>query len=156
MSTETKLKILLLPIVVACLCGCVKQNELAAIEVLNIGNCQGAVAGVQQLSYAQLAALRGSKLLGITTQATDESPELILLSVYKGPQPTPGYRFSLHDALLDGTTARLEFQWHTPDPQSVQAQMISSPCMVIGLEAGNFDAIQVQDSDGDILGELNI
>ena len=156
MKTQKMLKILWLGLFMACLSSCVERTGLAALEVLNIGNCNGAIAGVHQVSYAQLASFRGSKLLGISTTTSIETPELILLAVYKGPQPTPGYRFSLRDAQLEGTTARLDVQWHTPDPQSVQAQVISSPCMVIGLEAGNFNEIRVQDDDGNILGEAKI
>ncbi len=147
---------MLLALFVGYLGGCDGQPQLAAIEVLNYANCQGAERGVRQVSYAQMAKLRGSTLLGITTETSGEPPEVLLLSVYKGPQPTPGFSFSLSAARVVQGTAELTVQWHEPDPNMVQAQMMTNPCLVIGIEPGGYSTVRVRESDGTLLGELAI
>jgi len=147
---------LILALLASCLGGCGNQPQLAAIEVLNYANCQGAERGVRQVSYAQMAKLRGSTLLGITTETSGEPPEVILLSVYKGPQPTPGFSFSLSAARVVQGSAELTVQWHEPDPDKVQAQMMTNPCLVIGIEPGGYSTVRVRESDGTLLGELAI
>ena len=107
-----------LALLVSYLSGC-SQPQLAAVEVLNYANCQGAERGVRQVSYAEVANLRGSKLLGMTTEAASDAPEVILLSVYKGAQPTPGFSFSLSAADVVQGTAELTVQWHEPEPDTV-------------------------------------
>jgi len=146
----------LLALLTSYLGGCDGQPQLAAIEVLNYANCQGAERGVRQVSYAQVAKLRGSTLLGMTTEISGEPPEIILLSVFKGAQPTPGFSFSLIAASLVQGTAELTVQWHEPDPNMVQAQMMTYPCLVIGIEPGDFTAVRVREGDGSLLGELAI
>lgn len=146
----------LLALLTSYLGGCDGQPQLAAIEVLNYANCQGAERGVRQVSYAQVAKLRGSTLLGMTTEVSGEPPEIILLSVFKGAQPTPGFSFSLIAASLVQGTAELTVQWHEPDPNMVQAQMMTYPCLVIGIEPGDFTAVRVREGDGSLLGELAI
>ncbi len=147
---------LLLALFTGYLGGCSGQPQLAAIEVLNYANCQGAERGVHQVSYAQMAKLRGSTLLGITTETSGEPPEVILLSVFKGAQPTPGFSFSLIAASLVQGTAELTVRWHEPDPNMVQAQMMTYPCLVIGIEPGGYSTVRVREGDGTLLGELAI
>lgn len=144
-----------LALLVSYLSGC-SQPQLAAVEVLNYANCQGAERGVRQVSYAEVANLRGSKLLGMTTEAASDAPEVILLSVYKGAQPTPGFSFSLSAADVVQGTAELTVQWHEPEPDTVQAQMMTRPCLVIGIEHGEYSAVRVREDDGNLLGELAI
>jgi hypothetical protein len=136
--------------------GCGAQPQLAAIEVLNYANCQGAERGVRQVSYAEVAKLRGSTLLGITTEASGEPPGVILLAVFKGAQPTPGFSFSLSAASVVQGTAELTVQWHEPEPNTAQAQMMTYPCLVIGIEPGGYSTVRVRESDGTLLGELAI
>ena len=147
---------MLLALFVGYLGGCDGQLQPAALEVLNYASCQGAVLGVRQVSYPEMAKLRGSTLLGMTTGVSSDKPEVILLSVYKGPQPTPGFSFSLSAARVVQGTAELTVQWHEPDPNRVQAQMMTNPCLVIGIEPGVYSTVRVRESDGTLLGELAI
>jgi len=146
----------LLALLTSYLGGCDGQPPLAAIEVLNYANCQGAERGVRQVSYAEVAQLRGSKLLGMTTEVSGATPAIILLSVFKGPQPTPGFAFSLIAASVVQGTAELIVQWHEPEANAVQAQMMTYPCLVIGIEPGDYTAVRVREGDGSLLGELAI
>ena len=147
---------LILTLLVSYVGGCGNQPQLVAVEVLNYANCQGAERGVRQVSYAEVAKLRGSTLLGITTEASGEPPEVILLSVFKGAQPTPGFSFSLSAASVVQGTAELTVQWHEPEPNTLQAQMMTYPCLVIGIEPGGYSTVRVHESDGTLLGELAI
>jgi len=137
------------------LTGCSRGAELAATEVLNHSNCKGAEPGLRRISYAEVAKLQGSTLLAMTGPEQENS-QLILLSLSKGRQPSSGYQFQLRDASVSEGTAQLDIQWHTPDPNSVQAQAVTFPCLVIGLERGSFQTVQARDDDGNLLGELKI
>lgn len=142
------------------LTGCDRSQELAATEVLNYANCKDAEDGLHLVSYADVARLRGSTLLSMSpgSQAGDSAgdPALLLIAVSAGRQPTPGYFFSLNDARLKNGAAELQLHWQTPDPDGVQAQVITYPCIVVGLEAGEFSDIRAVNQHGELLGEIRI
>ena len=155
--------LVLAPICLSCLIGCDRGLELAATEVLNNTNCKGAEDGLRKVSYADVAQLRGSTLLSMTgsaetaeRSAATGKPELLLFAISQGRQPTPGYFFTLKDARLKQDVAELQLTWQTPDPESVQAQVITYPCIVIGVEAGAFRDVRAVDQDGNLLGEVRI
>jgi hypothetical protein len=141
-----------------CLGGCTSGNELAATEVLNNTNCKGAETGLRKVGYAQVAALRGSTLLSMSSpDSTDTAaPGLLLFALSKGRQPTPGYSFSLLDARLKDGKAELTLRWHSPEPESIQAQVITYPCIVIGVEQADYSIVRAVDENGDLLGELRL
>ncbi len=139
--------------------GCSDRLDLAATEVLNHGNCKNASDGLTAVTYAEVAELRGSTLLGMTEaprEAQEPAVELLLFALSNGRQPTPGYYFKLLDAQADGDTAELLVAWHTPPKDSVQPQMVTHPCMVVGLEKGNFARVRAIDEAGDVLGEVHL
>jgi hypothetical protein len=152
----------------ACLClgflsGCDRGLELAATEVLNNTNCKGAEDGLRKVSYADVARLRGSTLLSMTAGAGKVEPaiasndtELLLFAISRGRQPTPGHFFTLKDARLKNGVAELHLDWQTPDPDSAQAQVITYPCIVIGVEVGEFRDVRAVDQNGELLGEVRI
>lgn len=145
---------------VSLLAGCDRGLELAATEVLNNTNCKGAKDGLHLVSYADVARLRGSTLLSMSagTQAQDSASDttLLLFAISAGRQPTPGYFFSLKDARLKESAAELQLHWQTPDPDSVQAQVLTYPCIVVGLEAGDFSDVRAVNQYGELLGEIRI
>ncbi len=142
------------------LTGCDRGQELAATEVLNNINCKAAQDGLHLVSYADVARLRGSTLLSMSTgaqpQDSAEDTPLLLFAVSAGRQPTPGYFFSLKDARLKDGAAELQLHWETPDEDSVQAQVITYPCIVIGIEAGEFVDVRAVNQHGEVLGEIRI
>ncbi|MCB1684463.1 MAG: protease complex subunit PrcB family protein [Pseudomonadales bacterium] len=138
------------------LTGCSRPVELAATEVLNEANCKGAEDGLQLVSYSEVAAMRGSTLLGMTVAAEDKESDLLLLSLSKGQQPTAGYHFELRDALLDEQTATLLVHWQQPAADSALAQIITFPCLVIGLESGTYTRIVARDQNDELLGEVQL
>jgi hypothetical protein len=52
--------------------------------------------------------------------------------------------------------ANLKVRWHTPEPGSVQAQVITFPCMVVGLERGDFKQVRASAEEGELIGEIRI
>lgn len=138
------------------LAGCSRPVELAATEVLNEANCRNAADGLQRVSYSEVAALRGSTLLGMSVAAGESESDLLLFSLSKGQQPTAGYHFELRDALLDEQTATLLVHWQEPAPDSALAQIITFPCVVIGLESGPYTRVEARDQNDQLLGEVQL
>lgn len=146
------------------LAGCNQGAELAATEVLNNTSCKGAEDGLQLVSYADVAKLRGSTLISMSSnessleagaESAADTP-LLLFALSGGRQPTAGYYYALKDARQLGDVAELQLHWHTPDPDSMQAQVITYPCIVVGLEQGNFSEVRAVDQHGALLGEIRI
>ena len=137
---------------------CASNGTLTATEVLNHQNCQAAEIGLRKVSFADVAKLRGSTLLSMSAPdaAADPDEDVLLFVLAKGHQPTPGYRFELKGARQAGQVVTIEFSWHTPAPDSVQAQVITFPCLVVGMERGDYNTVRAVDSNGALLGELRI
>jgi hypothetical protein len=154
--TNRILPSLLLLLLVTGIGGCAR-HQLAATVVLSHGNCQGAADGVAEVSFADVARLRGSTLLSMTAPeagpATDE-PDLLLVSISRGRQPTPGYALTLEGASLRDRTATLSLDWQTPDPSAVLAQVVTRPCLVVGMERHGIERVRAVDQHGEVLGEL--
>ena len=142
------------------LTGCHQGEELAATEVLNNTSCKGAEDGLQLVSYADVAKLRGSTLISMSSQDTpaesSEDTPLLLFALSGGRQPTAGYYYTLKDARQQGGVAELLLHWHSPDPDSMQAQVITYPCIVVGLEKGSFSEVRAVNQNGEVLGEIRI
>lgn len=134
--------------------GCAPMPEIALTEMLNSGDCRNATAGLSRIDLARVAALKGNRLIGISEPTPAAGPELLLLLVSRGEQPTPGYGFELDGASRDGGLLSLEVRWRTPDPDQVLAQMLTSPCLVVGLEPGGFERVRAVDQNGTLIGEL--
>jgi len=138
------------------LCACSPGSEIATVEVLNDAHCRTPQMGLQQIGYGDIASLRGQTLLGISTGKPVDEPELLLLSLYRGSQPTPGYRFELNSTERHGRTVQLRVDWLEPEPGAVLAQMMTTPCLVIGMERDEFDIIRAIDQHGALLGEVRL
>ncbi|MCZ6617832.1 MAG: protease complex subunit PrcB family protein [Gammaproteobacteria bacterium] len=136
-------------------CGCTTQDTLSATEVINHGNCQTLESGVSRVNYEDVAKIRGSRLIGGTvTEHPRNPPDLLLLAISRGEQPTPGYRLSLIDAYLERETAVIEFFWAEPEAAAVLPQVTTHPCIVVGLQTGPFRNVRAIDQRGNRLGEL--
>ena len=138
------------------LAACSERPHLAVTEVLNETNCRGAEAGLRRVSLADVAALRGSTLLGATAPAPDAAPELVLLTLSRGRQPTPGYHLELVDARLEQGVARLDVRWSTPDADAPIAQVTTHPCLAVGLAKGAFEIVRAYDQHDRLIGELKL
>ena len=130
------------------LCACTTDQGLPIAEILNHRNCQSVAPGLSTVTFAQVAAIRGSKLIGMTSDVAAEQPDLTLVVISKGPQPTPGYAFRLTSVQTIGTSAVIEVEWLEPPPDAVLAQVITHPCLVVGIESAGYDTLTVSDQNG--------
>ncbi len=137
------------------LCGCTAGDVLPVAEILNHRNCHSVVAGLTLVTFEDVAAMRGSTLIGITTDPESEQPDLALVAVSKGPQPTPGYAFQLVSARQEGKTAVVELEWQEPSTDAVLAQVMTHPCLVVGIESAGYETLVVSDQNG-VLGTIEL
>ena len=76
------------------------------------------------------------------------------LLVAMGPQPSTGYLLNYipdqDNVWLAGATLVVSVDWSTPEPDSVQAQVITSPCLLLRLDKQPFQRVQVLDQNGEI------
>ncbi len=75
----------------------------------------------------------------------------IALLVEMGQRPTLGYRLEIAGAdelRIAQDPARLTLDWLHPPADALVAQAISSPCLLIRLERGNYTSIQILDRQG--------
>lgn len=136
--------------------GCTSGDSIPSAVLLNHTDCTIAKAGMQVVSYEDVARLRGSTLLSLTSAPVSPQSDLILLAISNGRQPTAGYRFDFEGAFTVEGTATLELRWLTPTDGSPQPQMITYPCIVVGLERGDFESVRAVDDHGKLLGEIVI
>ncbi len=84
--------------------------------------------------------------------ALDFQHEIVLL-VEMGQQPALGYRLEMAGAgelRVSQDRAQLTLDWLHPPADALVAQAISSPCLLIRLERGDYTSIQVLDRQGTI------
>lgn len=129
-------------------------TSVPVTEVMNYDRCTTAEASVALVSLGDIASLRSSRLLGMTNPPVDTDPALQLIAISRGEQPTPGYGFDLLGASRHGRDIELRLHWRTPEPDAVLAQMITSPCIVVGMETADAARVLVSLDDGTKLGEL--
>jgi PrcB C-terminal len=88
--------------------------------------------------------------------AEDRTPPAIdftrerVIAIYMGRQNTAGYHVrpattaTLH---ADGTL-EIPVEWTEPGPDTLQAQVITSPCVLVAVTAGDFRTVRVVDAQG--------
>jgi hypothetical protein len=131
--------VVLLASVMACCTSC-SAPAANVTEVLNHSLCNSLPEGISRVEFADLAKIRGTKLLDTAGGSGPESEaeslgDVLLVAVSNGSQPTPGYGFELQS--VDGSSAevRLQYRWLTPAPDAVMAQMLTSPCSVVQIQS---------------------
>ena len=145
----------------ALLTGCAAGASLDARTVLNHDQCQGLEPGLTRVDFATLAGIRGSRLLGVTTPEAGPEQEagardLVLVAISRGTQPTPGYGFSLAGARREYGTAVVDVRWQTPEPGAMLPQVITHPCLVVGLPQDGLTRVTARDQSGKVLGAIDL
>ncbi|MBX3706045.1 MAG: protease complex subunit PrcB family protein [Pseudomonadales bacterium] len=152
---------------------CAREQPLEALEVLNYGQCAGLELGLTLVDFGDLAALRGGAFVmpADSPEPTANTPpsggdgtteptapaaaaNTLLVALSRGPQPTPGFGFTLRGVTARGTVALIETTWRTPPPDAILAQVMTHPCLVVGLPRGNLRRIEAFDQSGASLGTL--
>ena len=138
--------------------GAATQGDEVLVElVFNSGQCGGAAreAALTRLDATALAAFvarheaRGGSF---DAGALDPQRETILL-VEMGQKPTAGYGLGLAEmpARLVGTTLEIPFRWSEPAPGAITAQVLTSPCVLLRLDAGEARSVRIVDEQGRVL-----
>lgn len=136
--------------------GCAGNGRLDAVTVLRHQQCEGLQPGVTRVDFAALAAIRGSTLLGLAAAEPNEVDDLLLIAVSRGSQPTAGYALDLIRARREAATAIIEVRWEAPEPGAMVAQVITHPCLVVGLPADAITRVEARDQYGEPLGSLDL
>lgn len=156
---------LLSPLVL--LSACAGDAGVQASTVLTYDQCTSLAPGVSRVSYGEVAKLRGSHLITMppdedgSSGAAISAPapgdaEALLLAISRGEQPTPGYGFTLEGAYRREQTAVVTVRWETPEPDSMQAQMLTHPCLVVALPRADFARVEVVDTAGAEVGSVDL
>ncbi|NIP16686.1 MAG: protease complex subunit PrcB family protein [Pseudomonadales bacterium] len=136
------------------LCGCTGHHEVSLVEVLNHDQCTDSEAGVEVVGMDDVARIRGGRLLSAPQEPDGAPSDLLLIAVSRGQQPTPGYGFELLEGTMKGEVVTVRLAWNEPPTDAVLAQVITHPCIVIGLEGQGFNTLRVIDDEGTPLGEI--
>ena len=73
-----------------------------------------------------------------------------MLVIQMGQQPNGGYRLSLlkKQARISGHHLMISVRWQTPAPDTMQAQVITNPCLLLSIPRdNNFNSISVYDQN---------
>jgi len=77
----------------------------------------------------------------------------IVLLIEMGQRPTLGYQITLtgtDNLHITRNQAHLKLNWIQPPADAMVAQMISSPCLLLKLERGNYTSVQILDKQGTV------
>ena len=135
--------------------GC-STASVAVTEVLNQANCTTLEAGVHAVTLGDVAHLRGRRMIGsITTPPNTPGDDQRLIAISRGEQPTAGYALELISAsTATGDEITVVVAWREPAADAVVAQVITHPCLVLGLPDAATGPVSVTLEDGTPLGSL--
>ena len=151
-----------LPAAVMLLCtafagGCSNVQTVETVTLLNHKQCQNLKPGLTETSLDRISSLRQSRLLPAPDDAPVKPEQSLpqleatrLFALSKGPQPTPGYAFADPAAELDAGTLRLRVRWERPPADAMLAQVMTHPCLVIGIPQTNAEVLVAEDQEGEI------
>ncbi len=117
---------------------------LTAASARALQNCAGVAAGVTVMSQQQAQRLGARQMLtpadgaqppAVTDGPAQDVPQAAVIS--RGSQASAGYRFEFVAAKQHGDQLKLAVTWHEPAPGSMQATVITNPCLVVDLPSGS-------------------
>jgi hypothetical protein len=137
--------------------GCADADRIDVVPVLTNGNCQTKESGVRLIDYATLATFRATHLIGMTESAEATKNPLHLIAIVPGEYPTPGYTVALQAAPeLTGGAMTLKVKVEHPAKDAILAQMITHPCLVVGVADPAVSHVRVLDENAVVLGEVDL
>lgn len=135
--------------------GCEVERPINASTVLHHDHCHGLTAGVTQVAWADVDALRQGNVLGAAADTGSRDEDLLLFAISRGEQPTAGYQLRLEATHREPGTAVLDVHWTTPPADAVVAQVITHPCLVVGVprqDVEGLERVEARDQYGTVLG----
>ncbi len=114
---------------------------------------RGLHCGVEAPAVGWIADEAVARALGKRLGGLEGAVELApgpggLVLVAMGTRPTAGYALAAPVARLREGVLELEVAWTEPPPGRIQAQVITSPCLVLRLPAVDFHTLRVVDRTG--------
>lgn len=77
-----------------------------------------------------------------------------VLLVTMGQQPTAGYRLNFlpgaHRVILGGRTLQINLAWEEPAADSIQAQVLTQPCLLLQVPRRSFTRVEILDQQGTV------
>jgi hypothetical protein len=138
--------------------GCNTDPAIEATAVLNHDQCQGLEAGVTLVDRDAVAAIRERNLLGTSDGNRVPDGDLLMVAISRGEQPTAGYGFGLDGVHREPGTAVIDVTWTMPAPDAMVAQVITHPCLVVGIAESDIDGlgrIEARDQYGTVIGSIS-
>jgi hypothetical protein len=137
--------------------GCADADHVDVTTVLSRGDCLTSDIGVKEIDYATLAAYRGTRLLGMTESPESDAHPVHLVAIVPAEYPTPGYSLAIdgEPAINDGELT-VSIKVNNPPPDATLAQMITRPCLVVGVADRRVDRVRVVDDSAHPVGVLNL
>jgi hypothetical protein len=140
--------------------GCEVDPTIEATTVLGHDQCQSLEAGVTRVDWDTVGAWRHGHLLDAPGNGSTEEHDrdLLLIAISRGEQPTAGYRLDLTGVRREPGTAVIDVQWDTPEPDAMVAQVLTHPCLVIGLDETGIDGlnrVEARDQHGTVIGAIS-
>ncbi len=134
-------------------------SNLVAVESLYASHQCGRVESDTRVTWvsssAQLAQIyqgfkrniRGGKL--IIPPDIDFSRDAVVL-VEMGQRPTLGYRLELNESVsrIEQGHAEIVLEWVAPARDMMVGQMLTSPCLLLKLERGDYREVWIKDTQG--------
>ena len=147
---------LLTTAVLLCCHGCAEAHRVQIMTVLTNGNCKTTTTGVRLIDYAALAELRGTRLIGMEAPEAAQA-SLRLIAIVPGEYPTAGYHLTLDHTSVDlADPLTLHVTVAKPPPDAILAQVITHPCLVVGIENAEVKRVRVIDDAGHPVGEVDV
>ncbi len=78
------------------------------------------------------------------------------LLIEMGQQSTGGFGVDVVNAVLADRTAMVRLSWYRPSSNGMASQMLTSPCVLLQLEKGDYDEIQVVDQENALIGQVSL
>ena len=137
--------------------GCAQARHVDVMTVLANGNCQTTEVGVRAIDYATLATFRGTRLIGMSESEASAQQPVHLIAIVPGEFPTAGYGVSLQEgAALTADLLTIKVKTDRPPPDAMLAQMITHPCLVVGIADPAVSRVKVLDDSAVVLGEVDL
>ncbi len=125
--------------------------------MLSHEQCQRLEAGVSRVTLDEVARIRGGMLIDADPEPL-EMPDMLLLAISKGQRPTPGYSLEVDGpGVLEAGELTINIVEARPDPGAIMAQVMTHPCLVVGIaDDRNVASIRVVDRDDGLVGEHDL
>lgn len=127
------------------LMACASTQAVNFSVIHQANQCGYTEASITSLNSAKQQALVINKLTPFSDESdrqtlrelfTKHAQKENLLLIAQGTKPTPGYGFEVMTkvATIENDTLQLPIRFSQPDKDKMMAQMLTSPCMILGID----------------------